>query len=80
MELKLFITCVDGDVKQFCDEITRLPGPPSQEKGAPVGVREQLHVDQDLVAKHIDVQLVGHVSDELHEQLILVQRTQIATR
>ena len=80
MNMLLFITCVDGDVKQFCDEVTRLPGSPGQEKGAAVGVRQQLHVDQDLVAEHVDVQLVGHVSDELHEQLILVQCTQIASR
>lgn len=34
---------------------------------------QQAHVDENLMAQHVDVQFVGHIPDQLHKQLALVQ-------
>uniref|UniRef100_A0A8W7PLW2 Uncharacterized protein n=1 Tax=Anopheles coluzzii TaxID=1518534 RepID=A0A8W7PLW2_ANOCL len=41
-------------------------------------MRQEAHVDQYLVTQHVDVELVGHVPYQLHEQFALVQVGQMA--
>ena len=35
-----------------------------QEEGAPIGVGQPLHVDQDFVAQIVEVQLIGNVLNQ----------------
>uniref|UniRef100_A0A182UMC8 Uncharacterized protein n=1 Tax=Anopheles merus TaxID=30066 RepID=A0A182UMC8_ANOME len=49
-----------------------------QEQRTTVGMRQEAHVDQYLVTQHVDVELVGHVPYQLHEQFALVQVGQMA--
>jgi len=69
-------TCVNGDVEEFGDEVAVVVAAPGEEEGAAVRLGEEAHVDEDLVAEHVDVQLVGHVSDQLHEHLPLLHLLQ----
>lgn len=70
-------TCVYGDVEELSGEVAIFRRAPSQEQAPSVGVRQQSHVDQYLVAEHVDVQFVGHVSYQFHEQFSLVQQAQL---
>lgn len=51
--------------------------PSDEEQRAPVRVREDAHVLQDLVAEAPDLQLVADVLDELEDELALVQLQQL---
>lgn len=50
--------------------VSRTPG---QEQAAPVGLCQVAHVQEDLVAEDVDVQLVGDVQDELHQPVVLLE-------
>lgn len=67
------LTCLLGYIEQLGHQILVVGRALGQKEGAPVRVGEQADVDQDFVAEHIDVQLVGHVANQFHEQLALVQ-------
>ncbi|CAD1473382.1 unnamed protein product, partial [Heterotrigona itama] len=64
-------------VEQFCNQISILERSLGQEKASTIGMREQADVHQDLMAKNVDVQLVGHVPDQLHEQVTFVQPVEL---
>ena len=67
------------DVEELGDEVSVLGRSLGEEQTAPVGVREQTDVHEDLVAEDVDVQLVRHVADQLHEEVALVQAVQLLT-
>lgn len=78
------LTSILGDIKQFGNENPILGGgflsataTLGQKQRSTIGMREQSDVHQYLVAQHVHVQFVGHISDQLHEQLIFVQCGQI---
>ena len=60
-------------------EVALVAGTPGQKEAAPVRVGEQPDVHEDLVAEHIDIQLVGDVADQLHEEFGLAQLVKPAT-
>lgn len=73
------LTGVNGDVEELGVQVALIAGPPGQEEAAPVGVGEQTDVHENLVAEHVDVELVGHVADKLHKQVGLGQLVEPAT-
>lgn len=72
------LTCVDGDVEQLGDQVAVVGRSAGQEQTAAVRRREQADVDEDLVTEHVDVQLVRHVADQLHEEVALVHVAEVA--
>lgn len=72
------LTCVDGDVEQLGDQVAVVGRSAGQEQTAAVRRREQADVDEDLVTEHVDVQLVRHVADQLHEEVALVHVAKVA--
>ena len=64
-------------VEQFRNQISILQRSLGQEQASTIGMREQADVHQDLVAKNVDVQLVRHIPDQLHEQVTLVQPVEL---
>lgn len=69
-----------GDVKQLRHEVLVLFGAARQEQTSAVAARQDADVDEDLVAKDVDVQLVGDVADQLHEHVLLVHLQQLVLR
>ena len=64
------LTRVGAHVEELCLEVPVVRGPPGEEEGAPVRPRQPPHVQQDLVAEHVDVELVRDVQDQLHELVV----------
>lgn len=75
---QLLLTGVLRYVEQLGHQVLAGRGPIDEKERTTVGMRQQTHVHQYLVAEYIDVQLVGHVPYQLHEQLALVQVRQVA--
>ena len=71
------LTSVHGDVEEFGDEIACVAWSSGQEETAPVCMCQEPHVDEDLVTEHVDIQLVGHVPDQFHEQLTFVHEVEL---
>lgn len=72
------LTCIDRDVEQLGDQVAVVGRSAGEEQTASVRRREQADVDEDLVAEHVDVQLVGHVAYQLHEEVALVHVVEVA--
>lgn len=66
-----------GDVEQLGHEVAVLESTLGQEQTAAIGMRQQAHVHEDLVAEDVDVQLIRHISDQLHEQFALAHAVQL---
>lgn len=75
---QLVLTSVLRYVEQLGDQILPRGRSVHQKQRTTVGMRQEAHVDQYLVTQHVDVELVGHVPYQLHEQFALVQVGQMA--
>ena len=65
------LTGVYSDIEEFGHEVSVVPRPLGQEQGGPVRMGQVTDIDQNFVAKSVDVQLRTDVPNELHEQLLL---------
>lgn len=65
------------DVEKLRHQILIVAVAACEEERSSIGARQQTHVPQDLVTEDVDVELVGDVANQLHEELGLLHGLEV---